>query len=142
MKTILFKNNGISPGIKNKPELKKFLISIFKKEEVEFDRLTYVFCKDQYVLNLNQHFLKQDTFTDTLTFILSESTSAIISEIYISVERVKENAVSFKTDYLHELLRVLIHGILHLCGYLDNTPTQKARMRNKENFYLPQFSFT
>lgn len=142
METILFNNNGISPGFRLTKELKSFLISIFRNEKVSFKSVSYIFCKDDYLLTLNQQYLNQDTLTDILTFTLSVTPSAIVSEIYISVERVRENAVSLKTNYQHELFRVMIHGILHLCGYSDHTTKQKALMRKKENYYLSLLRFT
>jgi len=140
--TILFTNNGISPAIKDKLKLKQFLVSIFRNEDVKFKSVSYLFCKDDYLLTLNQRYLNHDTLTDILTFTLSVKDSTIISEIYISVERVKENAISLKTNYQQELYRVMIHGILHLCGYSDHTPKQKKLMRKKEDYYLSQYSFT
>ena len=136
METILFNHYGISPGIKLTKELKSFLISIFKNENTFFKSVSYVFCTDAYLLTLNQRYLNHNTYTDIITFTLSGATSAIISEIYISVERVRENAESLKINYQHELFRVMIHGILHLCGYSDHTPKKKIKMREKENHYL------
>ncbi len=138
MEKILFTNHGISPGIENKKALKAFLISVFKKEQTQFERVSYLFCKDQYVLGLNQKYLNHNTLTDILTFTLSGMSLPIISEIYISVERVKENAATLKTVYQTELARVMIHGILHLCGYADDTPHKKSLMRKKEDIYLSQ----
>ena len=117
MGTILLINNGISPMIKEKPKLKQFLISIFENEGVDFKSVSYIFCKDDYLLKLNQQYLNHDTLTDILTFTLSGKTTAIIAEIYISVEMVKENANSLGNIYHQELFRVMIHGILHLCGF-------------------------
>lgn len=142
MGTILFSNNGISPAIKDKPELKQFLVSIFENENVQFKSVSYIFCKDDYLLSLNQRFLNHDTLTDILTFTLSGKATLIISEIYISIERVKENALSLNSGYQQELYRVMIHGILHLCGYSDHTPRQKSLMRKREDFYLSQYCFT
>lgn len=118
------------------------MVSIFEREGVDFQSVTYIFCKDYFVLDLNRSFLSHNNFTDILTFTLSEKNSPIISEIYISIERVKENAIRFKTLYLTELLRVLIHGILHLCGYLDKSKQQKIKMRKLEDQYISEFSFT
>ena len=101
-----------------------------------FKSVSYIFCKDDYLLTLNQQYLNHDTLTDILTFTLSGTDSAIVSEIYISVERVKENAISLKTDYQQELFRVMIHGILHLCGYSDHTPKQKS-INAKKGKLLP-----
>lgn len=88
------------------------------------------------MLALNQQYLNHDTLTDVLTFTLSDTGSPVIAEIYISIERVHENAALLKTTYSQELFRVMIHGILHLCGYLDHTLKQKTLIRKKEDHYL------
>jgi probable rRNA maturation factor len=135
---ILFNNNGVLSQIVNKPDLKKFLNFIFSNENIEFKRLDYIFCNDALLLSLNQDYLNHDTFTDILTFTLSGETHPIVSEVYISIERVKENAASLNVAYSNELLRVMIHGILHLCGYCDHTPRLKKEMRKREDYYLSQ----
>ena len=142
MKTIRFNNRGISPEIKNKQELKRFLISIFENEKVDFESISYIFCKDSFLLKLNQEYLNHDTYTDVITFTLSGKSTPIISEIYISVERVRENSGSLKKPYREELYRVMIHGILHLCGFSDHFPKEKKVMRQREDFYLSQYRFT
>ena len=142
MSTISFNNNGISPSLKNKSLLKTLFSSIFKEEGYEFKSVSYIFCTDEYLLKLNQEYLKHDTLTDIITFALSETSLPIISEIYISIERVRENALNLKVGYETELHRVMIHGILHLCGYSDHTPELKSKMRNKENYYLSRMNFT
>ncbi|MEP6947734.1 MAG: rRNA maturation RNase YbeY [Ginsengibacter sp.] len=142
METIQFNNNGISPKIRLTKELKDFLFSIFSTEKVLFKNVSYIFCKDDFLLALNQQYLNHDTLTDILTFTLSGIDSPIESEIYISIERVQENAASLKIDYQHELFRVMIHGILHLCGYSDHTSKKKSLMRKKEDYYLSLFGFT
>ena len=136
MGTISFNKQNIDPHLKDKLLLKTFLTSIFTKEKVDFKSVKYVFCTDEYLLRLNQEYLKHNTLTDILTFTYSDTFSPIISEIYISIERVRENAGFLKIVYQDELHRVMIHGILHLCGYNDGTPKQKADMRAKEDFYL------
>jgi probable rRNA maturation factor len=141
LETISFHNNGISPKIRHKKESKDFLVSIFKNENVPFKSISYIFCRDQYLLALNQKYLRHDTLTDVLTFTLSDKAPAIVSEIYISVERVKENAISLKCDYQHELFRIMIHGILHLCGYKDHSPAERTIMRKKEAYYLSLLPF-
>ncbi|MEO8765558.1 MAG: rRNA maturation RNAse YbeY, partial [Ginsengibacter sp.] len=93
MEKILFRNNGISPGFSPTKDLKIFLISIFQNEKVDLKTLSYIFCKDDYLLTLNREYLNHDSYTDILTFTLSDLSSAVISEIYISIERVRENAV-------------------------------------------------
>ena len=136
MAIISFNNNGISPSLKNKPLLKIFLSSIFEEEETGFEKISYIFCTDEFLLKLNKQYLNHDTLTDIITFTLSETSLPIISEIYISVERVKENSFQLEVSYYEELMRVMIHGILHLCGYSDHTAELKAEMRQKENYYL------
>lgn len=142
MGIISFINDGIDPKIRGKKKLKIFLARIFKDEKVPLDRLSYIFCKDDSLLTLNQNFLKHDTFTDVLTFPLSEKGEKIEAEIYISVERVIENAQILKVDYKHELLRVIIHGILHLCGHADHTSLEKSSIRKKEDYYLSKYCST
>ena len=142
MKTIKFSNNGISPEIKDKKELKLFLFSIFANENVNFESVSYIFCRDAFLLYLNKKYLHHDTYTDIITFTLSGRLSPITAEIYISVERVHENSTSLKVDYHEELRRVMIHGILHLCRYSDHTNEEKKIMRQKENLYLTKYRFT
>ncbi len=141
MSIISFKNYGISSGfLKNKSELKTLIRFIFKNEGFEFIKILYIFTTDESLLNFNQEFLNHDTYTDILTFTMSEH--PISSEIYISIERVRENASKFQVPFLEELNRIMIHGILHLCGYSDNTPYLKAKMRTREDFYLSGQRFT
>lgn len=142
LKTIKFNNKGISPEVKNKQELKQFLISIFENEKVEFESISYIFCRDSFLLKLNQEYLNHDAYTDIITFTLSVKSTPIVSEIYISIERVLENSASLKNTYREELYRVMIHGILHLCGFSDHSPEEKKVMRQKEDFYLSQYRFT
>jgi probable rRNA maturation factor len=142
LETIIFNNNGISPGTLFTKEFKRFMVSIFKAEKVALKRVAYIFCKDDFLLSLNQQFLHHDTLTDIITFNLSEPGAPIMAEIYISIDRVRENTLVLKTLYKQELFRVMIHGILHLCGYKDHTLRQKELMRKKENDYLSLIDFT
>jgi probable rRNA maturation factor len=119
--------------------LKTFLQTIFKKEGKIIETLVYVFCSDKYLLKLNQAFLKHNYYTDILTFNLSKS-GKIEGEIYISVDRVKENSKTLKINTNLELLRVIFHGALHLCGYADKTKPQRKEMRKKEDEYLLHYS--
>jgi len=101
--------------------------------------LSYIFCSDKYLLSINQKYLNHNTLTDIVTFDLAED-AEIEGEIYISVERVKENAVKYAVDFEEELHRVIIHGLLHLIGYKDKTASQKAQMRKKEQACLSLYS--
>ena len=122
--------------------VKSFLPVIFLEEKVDFVEIGYVFCTDDYLLGLNKEFLNHDTYTDILTFTLSGEGQPIMSEIYISIDRVKDNAVSLKIPFLDELHRVMIHGVLHLCGYSDHTPLLKTEMTLKEDYYLNKLRST
>ena len=142
LNTIKFYNQGVSPKIKKKHDLKSFLISIFIAENIDIQNVSYVFCKDEFLLELNRKYLNHDTYTDVLTFTLSDRSAPINAEIYISIERVLENSISLGIDFQEELNRVMIHGILHLCGFDDRTSKEKKIMRQKENFYLSRYRFT
>lgn len=142
MGTITFTNHNIKLRIRDKLLLKPFLSGIFEDFNKEFKSISYIFCSDDYLLALNKQYLNHDTYTDILTFSLSETPWPIISEIYISVERVNENAQALSIAPDTELLRVMIHGILHLCGYSDHTSNLKKEMRAKEDFYLAAYCST
>ncbi len=98
--------------------------------------ITYIFGTDEYINEINRKYLNHDTYTDIITFQQSENQMVISGEIYISLDRVAENARKFKVNYDNELSRVLVHGILHLLGYDDKTPEEKNIMRSKENYYI------
>ena len=120
--------------------LKAFLQTIFKKEGKIIENLVYVFCSDKYLLKINKNFLKHDFYTDTITFNFSENFTKIEGEVYISIDRVKENANRLKINTQLEILRIVFHGALHLCGYLDKTKAQKKEISKKEDEYLLLYS--
>lgn len=105
------------------------------KEGKKCGEINYIFCSDNYLLQLNQEYLDHDTYTDIITFNYNEE-DTVSADIYISIDRVNENATQFEKDFLNELRRVMIHGILHLIGYDDKKPESQATMRAKEDFYL------
>jgi rRNA maturation RNase YbeY len=125
-----------SVGLKDRLKLKKFLARLFKKEGRSLSELQYIFCSDQYLLAINRQYLDQNSYTDIITFDLSESGQAINAEIYISVDRIRENALEYDSSVKKELHRVMFHGALHLCGYEDKTVGQKQEMRKMEEKYL------
>ena len=135
---VCFFFQGTTFSLANRKELKSFIESIFKKEGKKLDSLNYIFTTDKAVLEINKQFLSHDFYTDILTFDLSES-SSIKAEIYISVDRVKDNAMEMNVPFKQELLRVLFHGVLHLCGYKDKNKTETMQMREMENFYLSKY---
>ena len=113
--------------------LKQWIESCFRKEGKKIATIHYIFCSDDFLLDINKKFLNHDYYTDIITFDLSEPPEAIITaEIYISLDRVKENAQQLHTPYKKELLRVLIHGALHLCGHKDKLKKEVAEMRAAE----------
>lgn len=117
----------------------KNLKVLLHREKVAFSSITYVFTGDDYLLRLNKQYLDHDTYTDILTFPLSESDAPLEAEIYISIERVAENAERFDQPFTTELYRVMIHGLLHLCGYDDHSPEEIREIRGKEQEYLQLF---
>lgn len=118
--------------LNNKEGLQKWISEIITSEGFEVGEILYIFCDDDYLHKLNVEFLDHDTLTDILSFDYKMG-NQINGEIYISVERVVDNAKDFKTDFFDELHRVMIHGILHFCGYKDETDSEEIEMRNKEN---------
>jgi rRNA maturation RNase YbeY len=120
----------------DRTKLKAFLLRLCKKEGAAVRQVNYIFCSDAYLLDINVRYLKHDTLTDIITFQLSEKDEALVSDIYISINRVRENARQFTTTFQKELHRVIFHGALHLCGYKDKTQEQSRLMRKKESFYL------
>ena len=122
-----------------KRKLKLFIGYIFKEEAVKISQIDYIFCSDEYLLSINKGFLQHDYYTDIITFDLSEKNQPKSAEIYISVERVAENAKNLSVQHQTELLRVIFHGALHLCGYKDKKDTDIKKMRKKEDFYLTSF---
>jgi len=99
-------------------------------------QLNIIFCSDEHLLKINREYLQHDYLTDIITFDQSEEPRAVEGDIFISVDRVRENAKLYAATFLHELHRVIIHGVLHLCGYKDHTDEDRHQMREKEDFYL------
>lgn len=123
--------------LSNRTELKSFILGIFKKEKKTAGLISYIFCSDTYLLEINRSFLQHDYYTDIITFDLSEPGSKEINaEIYISIDTIRDNAKRFHTSIQKELHRVIFHGVLHLCGYKDKSPKDQARMTSKEDYYL------
>lgn len=125
-----------------KAVLKKFIAEQAVKEAKKKLLVTYVFCSDEHLLSMNRQFLEHDFYTDIITFPLTETEKEIEAEIYISVDRVKDNATKFKSDFSEELHRVIFHGVLHLIGYKDKSKADKETMRTKENEWLRRFKST
>lgn len=122
--------------LKGTKKLRAFIFNLFIKEGQKLQSLNYIFCTDKFLLKINKKYLNHDFFTDTITFKLSEDSNGIEGEVYISVNRVKENARSLRIPFRLELLRVILHGALHLCGFEDKTAQQKQAMKKKEDSYI------
>lgn len=129
-----FTTNSFS--LPQKKMTRELVQTIFSTENKNLNYVNFIFCSDESLLELNRKHLDHDYFTDILTFDLSDSVNSITSEIYISTDRVRENAQNFKVPFLKELTRVIIHGALHLCGYKDKKKSEISVMRQKESHYL------
>ena len=129
----------VEASIRNRKKLKFFVASIFRIEKRPLNSVNYIFCSDKTVRGINKRYLNHDYLTDIITFNLSEKGQALTAEVYISFERVKENAVNNSTTFQSEIHRVIFHGALHLCGYDDKTKTQKQVMRTREDYYLSKY---
>lgn len=129
-----FFEQDIKSGLKRKRALSKYLDDLIRQNQPRLKsiQLHYIFCTDSSLHKINLQFLNHDDFTDIITFDLSEGHQKLVAEIYISVERVRENAKTFLIDYDTELHRVIFHGALHLCGLGDKTASEKTAMRRAE----------
>lgn len=136
---VLFRSADRQLQLAGKTVLKTFVQSIFKREKHALDSITYVFCSDEFLLQMNRDFLQHDYYTDIITFGLSEKGQPVEAEVYISLDRVKDNARTHGVSFKEETLRVIFHGALHLCGYKDKKKSEIALMRSKEEHYLRLF---
>ncbi|CAN5301929.1 rRNA maturation RNase YbeY [soil metagenome] len=141
MPQINFFEEDIIYKLKNKGVIRQWITETLLCEGFKLKELNYIFCSDQYLLQINQQYLKHDTYTDIVTFDNSSVEKVIIGDIFISIDRIRENADSLKFAETDELHRVIIHGALHLAGYKDKTPADKKKMTLKEDFYLNKRSF-
>lgn len=140
MPSILFQNQDTSFAIKQKNLLKKWIINTIHLNKATLGDLSFIFCTDDYLLDLNKKYLQHQTLTDIITFDYSfinhKNTKIISGDIFISVDRLKENAQKYKVTLDNELHRIMIHGVLHLCGFKDKTEADKQTMTKNENLCL------
>ncbi len=137
LKDIHFFTEDIVFTLKEKQKVREWIAQTIKSEG--FSRvaeLNFIFCSDEYLLTINKQYLDHDTYTDIVTFDSSEEETVIAGDIFISIERIRENAAKFNVVERDELHRVIIHGVLHLCGYYDKKKEDKALMTQKEDHYL------
>lgn len=138
---IHFFSEDIAYILKEKTLIRKWIKNSISLENSKLREINIVFCSDNYLLEINQQYLKHNTFTDIITFDNSELDGVIEGDIYISIERVRENAAKFQVNERDELHRVIIHGVLHLLGYTDKTREKKRIMTGKEDHYLSLRNF-
>lgn len=137
LRRIHFFAEEIEYSLKNKGLIRQWIGNTVKAEGFKkVGELSFILCDDAYLLSINQQYLDHNTYTDIITFDNSDDENTISGDIFISVDRTKENAVLFNVSETRELHRVMIHGVLHLCGYLDETKEDKELMTEKEDFYL------
>lgn len=136
MGTIQFQIADKGITLAAKTILRSVINELFRKEGKQLESLSIVFCSDDFLLALNQQFLQHDYYTDILTFTMSERNAPIAGELYISVDRVRENALLLGVPVMQELRRVIFHGALHLCGYKDKLKKDQVIIRQKEDRYL------
>ena len=139
MGPILFFNEDIDFTLSSESDIVNWLNSIAKAETHEIENLNYIFCSDEHLLSINQQFLDHDYYTDIITFDNSEKDRSIQADVFVSIDRVKENATNNNVSFNLELKRVLIHGLLHLVGFNDKTQSEQKAMRQKEDTCLSLF---
>ena len=136
MQKVQFYSLNRSPVLRERNRLKLFIENLFMAEKKKLGNLSFIFCSDEHLLSINKDFLKHDFYTDVITFDLSSSKNETEGEVYLSVDRIKDNANKLGVSFKEELHRVFFHGALHLCGYKDKSKTDQQQMRLAENKYL------
>lgn len=132
--------NTLAPvTLRNRTLLRSFLVMKAKEHGRKVDQLNYIFCTDDYLLSLNKEYLQHDTYTDIITFQYNGSKEPLHSDIYISIDRVRENARAYGNTITNELHRVILHGLLHLLGYKDKSAADQKKMRQMEDQLLNEF---
>lgn len=137
--SISFNTADKKAALSQRRALKLFITKQVRKEGLVINDLQYVFCSDKYLLDINRQFLDHDFYTDIISFDLSEEKGQLVAEVYISIDRVKDNAKQLRTTIKEELLRVIFHGALHFCGYKDKKPKEAKLMRSMENKWLKAY---
>jgi probable rRNA maturation factor len=131
-----FFTEDLNYTLKQKTRIRSWLLDTITAEGYALEELNFILCSDDYLLKINQQYLDHDTYTDVITFDNSETPKTIVGDIFISMERIQENAKSFKSTVFEELSRVMVHGTLHLLGYKDKSKTDKSLMTAREDHYL------
>ena len=126
-------------ALRERRRLKTFIERMFRNEGIQINSLVIIFCSDEYLLGVNRRFLNHDYYTDIITFNLADKEELVEGEIYISTDRIRENALLNKVVLQNELHRIIFHGVLHLCGFKDKKPNEKTLMTIEENKYLKMY---
>lgn len=137
---INFFSEDVKYTLKNKLQIRSWINDTILAEGYALEELNFILCSDEYLLAINQQYLNHDTYTDVITFDNSETLKTIVGDIFISIERIQENAKQFKGTIQQELCRVMVHGTLHLLGYKDKGKAAKTLMTQKEDQYLALLS--
>lgn len=139
MKSINFYNSDINFILRNKNKIRTWIAQAIINEKKQLTQIDYIFCDDNFILKLNIKTLNHNYYTDIITFQYNTKNEPISAEIYISIDTVKTNARKYSQTFYNELLRVIIHGVLHCCEYSDKTESDQKKMREKEDFYVNKF---
>ena len=139
LKEISFQSENIDFILEKEDKLRLFIETIINENSKECGELSYIFCSDEYLLEINKKHLEHDYYTDVITFDYCEE-NIISGDILISIDMIEENAKKYNVSFDNELLRIILHGLLHLLGFDDKTPEDKQLMTEKENYYLQTLS--
>lgn len=139
VESIFFFYEDIDFTLPSPHSFQSWLLKVSQAHHYNISELNYIFCSDTYLHKINVEYLNHDTYTDIITFDNSDEEGSIESDIFVSIDRVKENATDFNTSFEHELKRVMVHGLLHLVGFGDKTDKEKAIMRSREEKWVDQW---
>ena len=143
MLSIHYFKEDLEFNLPSEASITTWILESIAQEQKNLSYINYIFCSDSYLLQINIDHLQHDYLTDIITFDNSDNPLQIEADIFISVDRVKENASQFAdSDFIYELCRVMIHGVLHLCGYKDKSESDKNKMRHRENHHLDRLNFS
>lgn len=138
MDKIQFFSEDITFDMMHQNTVKSWIQNIAEEHNFTIEALNYIFCSDDYLLDINKTYLNHDYYTDIITFDNSQEDQTLLSDVFVSIDRIKENARDLNIEFTKELHRVLIHGVIHLFGYSDQTEEEKLTMRQKEDTCLSQ----
>lgn len=139
---IVFFNEDIDFKFQGKNKFKAWLKKVADKEGFSINNLNYIFCSDEYLHKINLEYLNHDTYTDIITFDNSEDEATIEGDVFVSIERIRENSQTLNTLFEEEVKRVIVHGLLHLCGHNDHNLEDKTKIRELESKYIVDFNLS